>query len=658
VKKNVNFKALIMTGFGLLFLYLLLRVSQPLPEEQAFRGAEPPKTLSYAELSKAIDEGRVKEALLRGQRVTLRLKESEAAFFSSVPQGSPVADRLVASGADVRVVSNSDGEDPVSAVLMAFLPPLLMVLLLVWMMKGMKGGLGGMSSVGKSRAKLLQGSSGKVMFSDVAGVEEAKAELVEIVDFLKDPSRFQRLGGRIPKGCLLAGPPGTGKTLLAKAVAGEAGVPFFSISGSDFVEMFVGVGASRVRDMFAEAKAKAPCIVFMDEIDAVGRHRGAGNGGGNDEREQTLNQLLVEMDGFEESSGIIVLAATNRPDILDPALTRPGRFDRLVTVGNPDVLGRERILAVHLRKVPLSEDVDPARLARGTPGFSGADLANVVNEAALCAARRNAAVVSQADFEEAKDKVLMGAERRSMAMSESERRMTAWHEAGHALVAVRIPGNDPLHKVSIVPRGRALGVTVSLPEGDRHGMRKDEILARIAMMFGGRAAEMIEFGEERVSTGASDDIRRATSLARRMVIEWGMSSAVGPLCYGDPAPGEARPAPLSEGCAARIDGEIRRIAEEGAALAERTLRSERKALDAVAEALLERETLSGEEVLVLLDGGSLPPMRHLFPVLDESRPDVASAERRRDDEVASDDDGVPSAAPIIGAEPGAAASSA
>jgi len=461
---------------------------------------------------------------------------------------------------------------------------------------------------GKSRPRILTERLGRVTIEDVAGIDEAKQELEEVVDFLKDPQKFQRLGGKIPKGVLLIGPPGTGKTLLARAIAGEANVPFFTISGSDFVEMFVGVGASRVRDMFEQGKKNAPCIIFIDEIDAVGRHRGAGLGGGNDEREQTLNQLLVEMDGFEANEGVMLIAATNRPDVLDPALLRPGRFDRQVVVPNPDVLGREQIIKVHMRKVPLAPDVDARIIARGTPGFSGADLANLVNEAALLAARKNKRLVTMAEFEDAKDKVMMGTERRSMVMTEEEKTLTAYHEAGHALVALKVPKHDPLHKVTIIPRGRALGLTMSLPERDRYGFSKIEIECKLAMMFGGRVAEEIQFGPENVTTGAGDDIRQATDWARRMVTEFGFSEKLGPLRYSDNEEevflghSVTQRKNVSDATAALIDSEIRAIIEVAEGAARKILVKERAGLDAIAEALLEYETLSGEEIKGLLRG--------------------------------------------------------
>ncbi|HSR55505.1 MAG TPA: ATP-dependent zinc metalloprotease FtsH, partial [Alphaproteobacteria bacterium] len=492
-------------------------------------------------------------------------------------------------------------------------PILLLIGVWVYFMRQMQGGAGGRGamSFGKSKARLLGEDQVNVNFSDVAGVEEAKEDVAELVDFLRDPGKFQRLGGKIPRGVLMVGPPGTGKTLLARAIAGEAGVPFFTVSGSDFVEMFVGVGASRVRDLFAQAKKSAPCIVFVDEIDAVGRRRGAGMGGGHDEREQTLNQMLVEMDGFEDNEGVIVVAATNRPDVLDPALLRPGRFDRQVTVPLPDVTGRAHILRLHMRKVPLGVDVDPAVIARGTPGFSGADLANLVNEAALLAARKGRRMVTMAEMEEAKDKVMMGSERRSMVMTEDERKLTAYHEAGHALVALHAPKHDPLHKVTIIPRGRALGLTMSLPEKDRYGYAKQELESNIAMAFGGRVAEEMVFGLESVTTGAANDIHQATNLARRMVTEWGMSDKLGPLRYSDNEEevflghSVTQRKNVSDATAKIIDDEIRRIVEEGEAFARKVLEEHEDDLHTIAKALLEYETLSGEEIRILLDGGTI-----------------------------------------------------
>ena len=501
-----------------------------------------------------------------------------------------------------------DGNSGLFSILLSWFPMLLLIGVWIFFMRQMQGGTGKAMGFGKSRARMLTEKTGRVTFEDVAGIDEAKQELEEIVEFLKDPQRFQRLGGQIPKGCLLVGPPGTGKTLLARAIAGEANVPFFTISGSDFVEMFVGVGASRVRDMFEQGKKNAPCIIFIDEIDAVGRHRGAGLGGGNDEREQTLNQLLVEMDGFEANEGVILIAATNRPDVLDPALLRPGRFDRQVVVPNPDILGREKILKVHMRKVPLASDVEPRIIARGTPGFSGADLSNLVNEAALLAARKNKRVVSMTEFEEAKDKVMMGAERRSMVMSDAEKKLTAYHEAGHAIVALHCPESDPIHKATIIPRGRALGMVMRLPENDRLSMSRDRLLADLRVACGGRIAEELVFGEEKVTTGAAADIRMVSDTVRRMITEWGMSDKLGFLAYSADQQevflghSVTQQKNVSDATAKIIDEEIRRVTDEAFADARKILEDNRHELDKLGEGLLEYETLTGDEIKRLLAG--------------------------------------------------------
>jgi cell division protease FtsH len=508
--------------------------------------------------------------------------------------------------------------------LISVLPWILIIGLWFFFFRQMQAGGSRAFSFGKSKAKLLTGDTPKVTFADVAGADEAKEDLKEIIEFLKDPAKFRRLGGRLPKGALLVGPPGTGKTLLARAVAGEADRPFFSMSGSDFVEMFVGVGASRVRDLFEQGKAHAPCIIFIDEIDAVGRHRGAGLGGGHDEREQTLNQLLVEMDGFESNEGVILLAATNRPDVLDPALLRPGRFDRQIVVDNPDVRGREGILKVHVKDIPLGDDVNLKILAKGTPGLSGADLANIVNEAALLAARYDKDRVYMDDFEVAKDKVMLGAERKSMVLSEDERRVTAFHEAGHAVVALRIPGLDPLHKVTIVPRGRALGITASLPEEDRHNYTKEWLEGQLTMLFGGRVAEEMVFGASKITTGAGNDIERATSLARRMVTQFGMSDAIGPMSVGDQqheiflGRELSQRRDVSEQTARLVDSEVKRILDSAYASAERVLTSNRTLLDEIATALLERETLDADDIRLLEAGEPLPPL----PASEEPAPPV------------------------------------
>ncbi len=586
-----------------------------------------PAELPYSDFRRAVDQGQVEEVTIKGREITGKY-ENGLPFTTSIPIEDPnLSDRLYEQ--NVKITVDNEGSSLILNLLAAWFPMLLLIGVWIFFMRQMQGGGGrGAMGFGKSKARLLTERQGRITFEDVAGVDEAKEELEEIVEFLRDPQKFQRLGGKIPKGALLVGPPGTGKTLLARAVAGEANVPFFTISGSDFVEMFVGVGASRVRDMFEQAKKSAPCIIFIDEIDAVGRHRGAGLGGGNDEREQTLNQLLVEMDGFETNEGIILIAATNRPDVLDPALLRPGRFDRQVVVPNPDILGREKILQVHMKKVPIAPDVKPRVIARGTPGFSGADLANLVNEAALLAARKGKRVVSMAEFEEAKDKVMMGAERRSMVMTEDEKKLTAYHEAGHALVSLEVPGNDPLHKVTIIPRGRALGVTFNLPERDRLSMKKSEMNARLATLFGGRIAEQLIFGNDDVTTGASNDIQQATNLARAMVTQYGMSDILGPLRYMDNQEevflghSVAKTQNISEETAQMIDQEVRRIIDEAEAMARKVLTDQIADLHTIAEALLEYETLSGDEVKALLAGEKIVREQ---PKDDESKPKPPAA---------------------------------
>ena len=563
--------------------------------------------IPFSDFIAEVENGQVREVTIQGQEVSGIYNDGRS-FKTYAPEDPSLVSRLTKRGVVIKALPAEDGSPSLFQILISWFPMLLLIGVWIFFMRQMQSGGGKAMGFGKSRARLLTERLGRVTFEDVAGIDEAKQELEEVVDFLKDPQKFQRLGGKIPKGVLLIGPPGTGKTLLARAIAGEANVPFFTISGSDFVEMFVGVGASRVRDMFEQGKKNAPCIIFIDEIDAVGRHRGAGLGGGNDEREQTLNQLLVEMDGFEANEGVILIAATNRPDVLDPALLRPGRFDRQVVVPNPDVLGREQIIKVHMRKVPLAPDVDARIIARGTPGFSGADLANLVNEAALLAARKNKRLVTMAEFEDAKDKVMMGTERRSMVMTEEEKTLTAYHEAGHALVALKVPKHDPLHKVTIIPRGRALGLTMSLPERDRYGFSKIEIECKLAMMFGGRVAEEIQFGPENVTTGAGDDIRQATDWARRMVTEFGFSEKLGPLRYSDNEEevflghSVTQRKNVSDATAALIDSEIRAIIEVAEGAARKILVKERAGLDAIAEALLEYETLSGEEIKGLLRG--------------------------------------------------------
>jgi cell division protease FtsH len=537
-------------------------------------------------------------------------------LLTSEPDNAWV-ESLLAKGVTIR--AREPGQS-FGAVLVVFLPYLLVFGLVIFMLRQMQQGGNRAFAFGKSKAKLLAGDTPKITFADVAGCDEAKQELEEIIDFLKDPQKFQRLGGRLPKGALLVGPPGTGKTLLAKAIAGEAGRPFFSMSGSDFVEMFVGVGASRVRDLFEQGKAHAPCIIFIDEIDAVGRHRGAGLGGGHDEREQTLNQLLVEMDGFESNEGVILLAATNRPDILDPALLRPGRFDRQIVVDMPDLKGREQILRVHTRKIPLASNVNLEPIAKGTPGLAGAELANIVNEAALLAARRNKPQVDQQDLEDAKDKVMLGLERKSRVLSDEERRLVAYHEAGHALVALSVPGADPLHKVTIIPRGRSLGLTAYLPEEELHKYTKQSILSRLAMAYGGRVAEQLVFGPDKVTPGAAQDIQQATNIARRMVTQFGMSDAIGPIAVGDREQEiflgreVTQRREISDSTAQLVDEEVKRILTNAFADAKRILTERRAALDLLAAALLERETLDRDEVEMVVAGKKLPPQERAVPL--------------------------------------------
>jgi cell division protease FtsH len=562
---------------------------------------------TYSQFISEVDLGNVSSVTITNDVVTGTLRDGTR-FETVLPPSADVVSRLEARG--VNITARAPESSPFWSILLSSWLPFI-VIIAVWFffirqMQG--GGRGGAMGFGKSRAKMLTETSGRVTFEDVAGVEEAKQDLEEIVEFLRDPGKFQRLGGRIPRGVLLVGPPGTGKTLLARSVAGEAAVPFFTISGSDFVEMFVGVGASRVRDMFEQAKKNAPCIIFIDEIDAVGRQRGAGLGGGNDEREQTLNQLLVEMDGFEANEGIILIAATNRPDVLDPALLRPGRFDRQVVVPNPDVAGRERILKVHVRKVPLAPDVDLKVLARGTPGFSGADLMNLVNEAALLAARRNKRFVTHSEFEDAKDKILMGAERRTMAMTDDEKKLTAYHEAGHALISLKSAGLDPIHKATIIPRGRALGMVVSLPEKDSYSFSREKAVAQLAMLFGGREAEIYKFGPEKVTSGASGDIQMATNLARSMVMEWGMSEKLGRVRYKSNdqevflGHSVTQSQHMSDETAKIIDEEVRKLIEDGELTARNMIRDNLDQFETIAQALLEYETLTGDELRALMEG--------------------------------------------------------
>ena len=578
-----------------------------------FQGAQnrtPHQQISYSDFVAAVEAGQIRDVVIQGNNIAGHFGDNRA-FQTYSPNDPSLIQNLSKKGVQIRAKPPEDEVPSLFGILISWFPMLLLIAVWIFFMRQMQSGGGKAMGFGKSRARLLTEKTGRITFEDVAGIDEAKQELEEIVDFLKDPGKFQRLGGKIPKGCLLVGPPGTGKTLLARAIAGEANVPFFTISGSDFVEMFVGVGASRVRDMFEQGKKNAPCIIFIDELDAVGRHRGAGLGGGNDEREQTLNQLLVEMDGFEANEGVILIAATNRPDVLDPALLRPGRFDRQVVVPNPDIVGREKILKVHMRKVPLAPDVDARVIARGTPGFSGADLANLVNEAALLAARMGNRMVTMHEFEESKDKVMMGTERRSMVMTEDEKKLTAYHEAGHALVGLHVPKADPLHKVTIIPRGRALGLTMQLPERDKLSQSKLEIESILAILYGGRVAEEIIFGPENVTTGAGSDISRATELARRMVTEFGFSEKLGPLRYVDNQEevflghSVTQHKSVSDATAQVIDDEIRRLIEDAERAARKVLDEHGDDLETIAQALLEYETLSGDEIAALLRGETI-----------------------------------------------------
>ena len=566
--------------------------------------------LTYSQFLDEVEAGSIKDVIIRGNNINGAFEDGRS-FKTYAANDPTLVDRLNDRGVNISAAPLDDGYPSLLGVLISWFPMLLLIGVWIFFMRQMQGGRGGAMGFGRSKAKLLTENKNKVTFNDVAGIDEAKEELVEIVEFLKDPRKFQKLGGRIPKGALLNGPPGTGKTLLARAVAGEAGVPFFTISGSDFVEMFVGVGASRVRDMFEQGRRNAPCIIFIDEIDAVGRSRGAGLGGGNDEREQTLNQILVEMDGFDTQEGIILVAATNRPDVLDPALLRPGRFDRQVVVPNPDILGREAILKVHIKKISVAPDVDIRTIARGTPGFSGADLANIVNEAALLAARKNKKIVTMVDFEEAKDKVMMGSERRSLVMSQEEKELTAYHEGGHAVVALNQSASDPIHKATIIPRGRALGMVMRLPERDQLSLPREKMLADITVAMGGRVAEEIIFGDKKVTSGASSDIEMATKMARNMVTKFGMSEKLGPLQYGENEEevflgrSVQRHQNVSEETAKLIDSEIRQIVDSCYDLAKKILNEKIDDLHALAKGLIEYETLNGDEITSLLKEGKI-----------------------------------------------------
>jgi cell division protease FtsH len=581
----------------------------------------PQTSLAFSDFLVSVDSGEVRDVTIKGNNVSGHYRDGRN-FVTYTPNDPTLIEKLSKKGVRITAQPSEEGSPTLWGILISWFPMLLLIGVWIFFMRQMQGGTGKAMGFGKSKARLMTESATRITFDDVAGIEEAKQEVEEVVDFLKDPQRYQRLGGKIPKGCLLIGPPGTGKTLLARAIAGEANVPFFTISGSDFVEMFVGVGASRVRDMFEQGKKNAPCIIFIDELDAVGRHRGAGLGGGNDEREQTLNQLLVEMDGFESSEGVILVAATNRPDVLDPALLRPGRFDRQVTVPNPDIIGREKILKVHMKQVPLAPDVDARVIARGTPGFSGADLANLVNEAALLAARSSKRVVTMAEFEAAKDKVMMGTERRSMVMTLDEKKLTAYHEAGHALVGIHVPKHDPLHKVTIIPRGRALGVTMTLPERDKYSYSKLELESKLAMMFGGRVAEELTFGAENITTGAGNDIQQATEMARRMVTEYGFSDKLGPQRYSENEEeiflgrSVTQHKNVSDHTHQVIDSEVSRLISEAEAQARKILSEHDDELEMIAQALLEYETLSGAEVNALLKGEKI-----LRPDLDDKAGD-------------------------------------
>ena len=598
-----NFALWVIIGLVLIALFNLFQNSG-----QRTAGQD----ISYSQFLSDVEAGQVRNVVISGQQIT-GVYSNGGAFQTYAPEDPDLVNRLEQRGVAITAKPPTEGGQSLIGMLISWLPMFLILAVWIFFMRQMQGTGGKALGFGKSKAKLLTEAHGRVTFEDVAGVDEAKEDLQEIVEFLRDPQKFQRLGGRIPRGVLLVGPPGTGKTLLARAIAGEANVPFFTISGSDFVEMFVGVGASRVRDMFEQAKKNAPCIIFIDEIDAVGRHRGAGLGGGNDEREQTLNQLLVEMDGFESNEGIILIAATNRPDVLDPALLRPGRFDRQIIVPNPDVVGREKILKVHARKVPMAPDVDLKTIARGTPGFSGADLMNLVNEAALLAARRGKRLVTMAEFEDAKDKVMMGAERRTLVMTEDEKRLTAYHEAGHAICALHVPATDPVHKATIIPRGRALGMVMQLPERDKLSMSLEQMTSRLAIMMGGRVAEEIIFGKDKVTSGAASDIEQATRLARMMVTRWGLSAELGTVAYGENQEevflghSVSRTQNISEETARKIDAEIRRLVETGLSEAQRILTDHRDELETLAQGLLEYETLSGDEIRNLLAGR--PPVR-------------------------------------------------
>ena len=597
----------------IIFLLVLALFSQ-------FQGIGPKTTtsdISFSQLLSDVDAGKVRDVTIAGPDISGHYKDNKT-FQTYAPNDPQLVENLYKKDVQISAHPQSDGGSWLMTIISSLLPVLIIMGFWFVMYRQFQGGAGKAMGFGKSKAKLLSEAHGRVTFDDVAGVDEAKEDLQEIVEFLKDPQKFQKLGGRIPRGVLLVGPPGTGKTLTARAVAGEANVPFFTISGSDFVEMFVGVGASRVRDMFEQAKKNSPCIIFIDEIDAVGRHRGAGLGGGNDEREQTLNQLLVEMDGFEQNEGIIIVAATNRPDVLDPALLRPGRFDRQIVISNPDFVGREKILRVHVRKVPLAPDVDLKVVARGTPGFSGADLMNLVNESALLAARRGKRVVTRQEFEDARDKILMGAERRTLMMTDEEKKLTAYHEGGHALVSLSMPASTPIHKATIIPRGRALGMVQSLPERDQVSQSYEQFISMLAMAMGGRVAEEMVFGKNKVTSGAASDIQQVTKIARAMVTRLGFSDKLGTVMYGENQDEVflgytmGRQNTISEATAETIDAEVRRFVLEAHVTATRILTDRRADLETLANGLMEFETLSGDEIIGLLKG--------VKPVRDSAEP--------------------------------------
>ena len=615
----MNFKNLAMWA---IIVVLTIGLYNMFKNPQNIKSVKQEKII-FSEFLREVDNGRVVEVQIQGNNIKGVMANGET--FTTYSANYPnLVEKLSESGVSISAVPTDEKMPSLLGVLLSWFPMLLLIAVWIFFMRQMQGGKGGAMGFGRSKAKMMNEVKGKVTFNDVAGVEEAKEEVEEVVEFLRDPKKFSRLGGKIPRGCLLVGPPGTGKTLLARAIAGEAGVPFFTISGSDFVEMFVGVGASRVRDMFEQGKKHSPCIIFIDEIDAVGRSRGAGLGGGNDEREQTLNQLLVEMDGFDTNEGVIIIAATNRPDVLDPALLRPGRFDRQVVVSNPDIIGREKILKVHAKKISMSPDVNLRTIARGTPGFSGADLANLVNEAALLAARKNKRIVTSQEFEEAKDKVMMGAERRSMVMTEEEKKLTAYHEAGHAIVTLNEKAAYPIHKATIIPRGRALGMVMQLPERDEVSQTREQLHAQMAIAMGGRVAEEIIFGDDKVTTGASSDIEQATKRARAMVMRAGLSKELGPILYGENEEevflgrSVARQQNMSEETARKVDAEIKRFVDMGYERAKKILKEKIEDLHKLAKALLVYETLTGSEIEDLINKNVYPPNKEDLKVEEDN----------------------------------------